>query len=218
MAATKSNESRVAYIYKESSPTPGNGTWHPIIGIASTVSDYTWTGTHTFNDYSVTFEEVVKAQGGVNNFADESARDAAIPSPDHGTVVFVRSVNGVNTANQVQYYSSATSKWINYSDTSFVAKTSDYTIALPDSGKTLTVSSSSAVAITIPANASVPFPIGTRIDVVALGSGAVSFTAAVGVTLNSKNSWLKLNGQYAGGTLIKIDATNAWLLVGDLKS
>jgi hypothetical protein len=218
MAATKSNESRVAYIYKESSPTPGNGTWHPIIGIASTVSDYTWTGTHTFNDQPVTFEEVIKAQGGVNNFADETARDAALPTPDHGTVAFVRSVNGVNTANQIQFYSAATSKWINYADTSFVAKTSDYTIALSDSGKTLTVNSSSSVAITIPANASVPFPIGTRIDVVALGSGAVSFSAAVGVTLNSKNSWLKLNGQYAGGTLIKIDATNAWLLVGDLKS
>jgi hypothetical protein len=217
MAATKSNQSRVAYIFKESSP-PGNGSWHPIIGIASTNADYTWTGTHTFNDQPVTFEEVVKAQGGVNNFADETARDAALPTPDHGTVAFVRSVNGVNTANQIQFYSAATSKWINYSDTSFVAKTSDYTIALSDSGKTLTVNSSSAVAITIPANASVPFPIGTRIDVVALGSGAVSFTAAVGVTLSSKNSWLKLNGQYAGGTLIKIDATNAWLLVGDLKS
>jgi hypothetical protein len=218
MAGTKSNDSRVAYIYKESSPTPGNGTWHPIVGIASTNSNYTWKGTHAFEDYSVTFEEVVKAQGGVNNFSDETARDAAIPTPDHGTVAFVRSVNGVNTANQIQFYSAATSKWINYSDTSFVSKTSDYTIALADSGKTLTVNSGSAVAITIPANATVPFPVGTRIDVVALGSGAVSFTAAVGVNLSSKNSWLKLNGQYAGGTLIKIDATNAWLLVGDLKS
>jgi hypothetical protein len=217
MAATKSNQSRVAYVFKESSPA-GNGSWHPIVGIASTNADYTWTGTHVFNDYPVTFEEVLKAQGGVNNFADETARDAAIPAPDHGTVAFVRSVNGVNTSNQIQFYSAVTSAWVNYTDTSFVAKTSAYTVALSDSGKTITVNSSSAVAITIPANATVPFPIGTRIDVVTLGSGAVSFTAAAGVTLNSKNAWLKLNGQFSGGTLIKIDATNAWLLVGDLKS
>jgi hypothetical protein len=216
MAATKSNQSRVAYVFKESTPA-GNGSWHPIIGIASTNADYTWTGTHTFNDQQVTFEEVVKAQGGVNNFETESARDAAIPSPDHGTVAFVKTVNGVNTANQIQYYSSATSKWVNYADTSFVPKTSDYTIALPDSSKTITVNSGSTVTITVPTNTSVPFAIGTKIDFVGLGSGTVAFGVASGVTLNSKNSWLKLNAQYSGATLIKID-TNTWVLIGDLKS
>ena len=216
MPATKSNQSRVAYVFKESTPA-GNGSWHPIIGIASTNADYTWTGTHTFNDQQVTFEEVVKAQGGVNNFETESARDAAIPSPDHGTVAFVKTVNGVNTANQIQYYSSATSKWVNYADTSFVPKTSDYTIALPDSSKTITVNSGSTVTITVPTNTSVPFAIGTKIDFVGLGSGTVAFGVASGVTLNSKNSWLKLNAQYSGATLIKID-TNTWVLIGDLKS
>jgi hypothetical protein len=216
MPATKSNQSRVAYVFKESTPA-GNGSWHPIIGIASTNADYTWTGTHTFNDQQVTFEEVVKAQGGVNNFETESARDAAIPSPDHGTVAFVKTVNGVSTANQIQYYSSVTSKWVNYADTSFVPKTSDYTIALPDSSKTITVNSGSTVTITVPTNTSVPFAIGTKIDFVGLGSGTVAFGIASGVTLNSKNSWRKLNAQYSGATLIKID-TNTWVLIGDLKS
>ena len=95
MAKTKSNESKVAYIYKESSPA-GNGVWYPIIGIASTSADYTWTGTHVFNDNPVTFEEVVKAQGGVNNFETESARDLAIPTPIHGTVAFVKTVKNIN--------------------------------------------------------------------------------------------------------------------------
>lgn len=217
MAATKSNESRVAYIYKESSPVPGNGTWHPIIGIASTVSDYTWTGTHTFNDQPVTFEEVVKAQGGVNNFADETARNAAIPSPDHGTVAFVRSINGVNNSNQIQFYSAVSSTWVNYADTSFIPKTSDYTIALPDSGKTITINSSSTVTLTIPANATVGFAIGTRLDVIGIGSGTVAIAPATNVTLNSKNSWRKLNAQYSGATIMKID-TNTWVLIGDLKS
>lgn len=216
MPATKSNQSRVAYVFQESTPA-GNGSWHPIIGIASTNADYTWTGTHTFNDQSVTFEEVLKAQGGVNNFETETARDTAIPTPDHGTVAFVRTVNGVNTANQIQYYSSVTSKWVNYADTSLVAKTSDYTIALPDSSKTITVNSSSTVTITVPTNTAVPFAIGTKIDFVGLGSGTVAFVASSGATINSKNSWLKLNAQYSGATIMKID-TNTWVLIGDLKS
>lgn len=216
MAATKSNQSKVAYIFKESSP-PGNGSWHPIIGIASTNSNYTWTGTHVFNDNPVTFEEVVKAQGGVNNFADETARDAALPTPDHGTVAFVRSVNGVNNSNQIQFYSAVSSTWVHYADASFIAKTSDYTIALSDSGKTITVNSGSTVVITIPSNGSVPFAIGTRIDVVGFGSGTVEFGTSSGVTLNSKNSWKKLNSQYSGATLMKTD-TNVWVLIGDLKS
>lgn len=216
MAASKSSDSRVAYIFKESSPA-GNGSWHPIIGIASTQANYTWTGTHVFNDNPVTFEEVVKAQGGVNNFETETARDAAIPSPDHGTVAFVKTVNGVSNANQIQYYSTATNTWVNYADASFVAKTSDYTIALSDSSKTITVNSGSTVTITVPANSTVPFAIGTKIDFVGLGSGTVAFGGANGVTLSSKNSWLKLNAQYSAGTLLKIDI-NTWVLIGDLKS
>ncbi len=217
MAATKSNESKVAYIFKESSPA-GNGVWYPITGIASTSADYTWTGTHEFNNNPVTFEEVVKAQGGVNNFNTESDRDTALGStPPHGTVAFVKTVNGDSTANQIQYYSATTSAWVNYADASFVAKTSNYTIALSDSGKTITINSGSTVTITIPANATVPFPIGTKIDFITIGSGTSQFGAASGATINSKNSWLKLNAQYSGATIIKID-TNTWVLIGDLKS
>lgn len=217
MAGTKSNDSRVAYIYKESSPIPGNGTWHPIIGIASTNSNYNWKGTHSFEDYSVTFEEVVKAQGGVNNFANESDRNSAIPAPDHGTVAFVRSVNGVNNSNQIQFYSDVTSTWVNYTDTSFIPKTSDYTIGLSDSGKTITINSSSTATLTIPANATTSFAVGTKIDIIGIGSGTVAIAPATNVTINSKNTWKKLNSQYSGATIMKID-TNTWVLIGDLKA
>lgn len=216
MTASKSNQSKVAYIFKESSP-PGNGSWYPIIGIASTAANYTWTGTHTFNTNPVSFEQVIKAQAGVNNFDTETDRDAAIPSPVHGIVAFVKTVNGVSNANQLQYYSSVTSTWVNYADTSFVAKTSDYTIALADSGKTITVNSGSTVTITVPTNAAVPFPLGTRIDIIGIGSGTVDFGVSSGVTLNSKNTWKKLNTQYSAAGLVKVD-TNTWILIGDLKS
>jgi hypothetical protein len=213
MAATKSNESRVAYIFKESTP-PGNGTWHPVVGIASTLADYTWTGTHVFNDQPVTFEEVVKAQGGVNNFTDASARDAAIPSPDHGTVAFVKNIGG-NIVNQIQYYSANAGAWVNYSDTSYANISSNATLELFHAGKTVNVTA--AATITLPAYADVPLASGTRIDFIRTGSGDVTFATASGVTLNSKNSWLKIGSQYSGATALKV-GQNAWVLVGDLKA
>ncbi len=219
MPATKSNESRVAYIYKESydqsgSPT-GNGTWYPIIGIASTSSDYTWKGTHVFNDKSVTFEEVVKAQGGVNNFNDVASRDAAFPvAPDHGTVAFVKNVGG-NIVNQIQYYSANADAWVNYADTSYSVISSNSTISDFHSGKTVQVTA--AATITLPANAEVALPSGTRIDFVRLGAGEVTFAAGNGATVNSKNSWLRINAQYSAASALKV-GLNAWVLIGDLKS
>jgi hypothetical protein len=132
-------------------------------------------------------------------------------------VAFVKTVNGVTTANQIQYYSSASNTWVNYYDTSFVTKTSDYTLGISDSGKTVIVNSGSAVTITIPLNATVGFAVGTKIDIIGIGSGTVSIATVSNVTLNSKNSWKKLNSQYSGATIIKTD-TNTWILIGDLKS
>ena len=207
MPATKSGESRVAYIYKD-------GTWYPMVGIASTTSNYTWTGTHIFNDNPVTFEEVIKAQGGVNNFNTTADRDAALPTPDHGTVAFVKTIGG-NIVNQIQYYSTNASAWINYADTSYSVISSNAPLELFHAGKTITVTG--AATITLPAYADVPLPSGTRIDFIRTGSGEVTFAAASGVTLNSKNSWLRINAQYSAASVLKT-GQNSWVLVGDLKS
>jgi hypothetical protein len=208
-APTKSNQSKVSYIY-----SAADNAWYPMIGIASTTADYTWSGTHAFNSHPVTFEQVIKAKAGINNFETTTARDAALLSPAHGTVAFIKNVNST-VVNQIQYYSTETNSWVNYTDASFASVSSNYTLGLSDSGKMINVSA--AATITIPANTSIPFAVGTRIDFIRTGSGDVIFAAASGVTINSKNSWTKLNSQYSGGTIVKLD-TNTWILIGDLKS
>lgn len=220
MATTKGTSPKIAYIYKESSPTPGSGTWHPIVGIASTAANYTWTGTHTFNDYSVTFEEVLTAQAGVNNFLDETARDAAIPTPDYGTVVFVKQTNAGAVINQIQYWDGTI--WRNYAGYTTIADATDsFSIGLSHVGKTVTLTKSTALTVTVPTNATVAFPVGARIDFVQAGAGQASFAAASGVTINSKgsdgtgNGNKKISARYSGATLIK-KATDEWLLIGDL--
>jgi hypothetical protein len=94
------------------------------------------------------------------------------------------------------------------------AVTASYTLVLGDAGKLVTVSSSSSATVTVPANASVAFPVGTHIDIARLGVGAVTVDGDAGVTVNSTPG-RRLRAAYSTGTLIKL-GTNTWLLVGDL--
>jgi len=92
-----------------------------------------------------------------------------------------------------------------------------YTAVLTDDGKLVTMSNASANTITIPPNSGVAFGIGTQINIAQLGAGATTIVAGAGVTLNSDGAKLKLNGQYAVATCVKID-TNTWFVVGNLKA
>lgn len=205
-----SSVSKVGFIYNADTST-----WHPLAGAANTSTDYSWTGQHNFaND--VTFADVLNAKAGINNFQTPTLRDAAIPSPTTGTVVFLRQDGSGNTINQIQYYSAA-GAWVNYIDAQLVAKTANYVLALHDSGKTITMNSSSAVTVTVPTNDTAAFPVGTVITVIQTGTGATSFVQASGVTIRSKNSYKVLNTQYSGAQLVKLE-TDIWVLLGDLKA
>ncbi len=92
-----------------------------------------------------------------------------------------------------------------------------YTLVLADSGKMITSSNGSAQTITVPANSSVAFPVGTQVLITAIGSGVVSIAAAGGVTIRSADSALKLRTQYSTASLIKV-ATDEWYLAGDLST
>lgn len=96
-----------------------------------------------------------------------------------------------------------------------VSVLSSKTLGLSDAGTMQQVSSSSARTITIPANASVAFPVGTEIEIVRYGTGSVTVTAAGGVTLVSANSLVSLSSQYACAALKKLTA-DTWLLTGAL--
>ena len=91
-----------------------------------------------------------------------------------------------------------------------------YTLVLTDANKLVTLTNASAIAMTVPPNASVAFPTGTQIDLAQRGAGAVTVTAGAGVTINTHaNDTLVMNGQYAYAVLSKI-GTNEWDLFGNL--
>lgn len=92
-----------------------------------------------------------------------------------------------------------------------------YTLALTDQVKLVSCSNASAFTLTVPPNSSVAFATGSQIIVYQAGAGQVTLTAGAGVTINSNGAKLKLTGQYAVATLIKID-TNTWVAAGNLSA
>jgi hypothetical protein len=91
------------------------------------------------------------------------------------------------------------------------------TLSTNDATNAFVFSSNSSITVTIPTNTDQPFLIGQTLIFFQNGTGVVTFSAASGVTLRSKSSYVKTAGQYSEARLIKI-ATNEWLLSGDLSS
>jgi hypothetical protein len=98
---------------------------------------------------------------------------------------------------------------------SITSVTSNYTLVLSDAGKLIAANhASTSINITVPAGASVNFPLGTHIDVARLGAATVTVVGDPGVTVNATPG-RTLRAQYSAGTLIEV-AADTWLFVGDL--
>jgi len=78
-----------------------------------------------------------------------------------------------------------------------------YTFALTDGGKMVTGSNSSPTTFTVPTNSSIGFPIGTRIDVLQIGTGKITIANSVGVILLSQGGNKTIKEQYVACTLWK---------------
>jgi len=90
-----------------------------------------------------------------------------------------------------------------------------YTFATSDAGKFVNFTASAAVTATVPTNASVAFPTGSLINILQLGAGEVTVSAASGVTVSAPDSATKLAAQYAAAQLLKT-ATDEWVLIGNI--
>lgn len=104
-----------------------------------------------------------------------------------------------------------------YAKTPINAQTgTSYTPGLSDAGKLITLDNAGAIAVTIPANASVAYDVGTSLKFAGIGAGTVTITGATGVSINgSSGGSVVLDGQWAGVELTKL-GTNSWLAVGKL--
>ena len=84
--------------------------------------------------------------------------------------------------------------------------------------KLVTYANAGSIAVTIPLNSSVAFPVGTSINIAQTGAGQVTVAGESGVTIRSTGATAttpKTRAQYSAITCIKI-ATDEWLCVGDI--
>jgi hypothetical protein len=96
------------------------------------------------------------------------------------------------------------------------SRTTNYTLAIADDGIIIETNSTSSIAITVPADSTTNFPIGTRITIIRVNTGAASVVGALGVTVNATPG-LNLRAQWSAATLLK-RAANTWVLMGDLSA
>lgn len=96
--------------------------------------------------------------------------------------------------------------------TRVVTGTTD-TLVLADAGKVVEFSNASATTVTVPTEASVAYPVGTRIDLLQTGAGQVTVVGN-GFTVNGTGT--KLRTTWSSATLLKRSGTNNWVLIGDI--
>lgn len=93
-----------------------------------------------------------------------------------------------------------------------------YTTVLADNGKLVTLTNASAIAVTIPPNASVAYPVGAQINLAQLGAGQVTVSGGSGVTVVSTGATAsapKARVQYSTLTAVQTSTDN-WLIMGDI--
>jgi hypothetical protein len=93
-----------------------------------------------------------------------------------------------------------------------------YTTVLADNGKLTTLTNASAIAVTIPPNSSVAYPVGAQINLAQLGAGQVTVSGGSGVTVVSTGATAaspKARAQYSTLTAVQT-ATDNWLVMGDI--
>ena len=89
-------------------------------------------------------------------------------------------------------------------------KTGAYTLAATDTNDL--IQANGTFTITVPASI---FSAGSRVDLVNIGTGIVTFAAGAGMTLNSKDSALTIETQWAGATVFFTSASTA-ILIGEI--
>ena len=90
-----------------------------------------------------------------------------------------------------------------------------YGPVLTDAGLMITMSDAGANTITIPANATVAYPIGTQLHFMQVGAGATSIAIDTDTLNFAASRSLVLFEQFAVATALKLTVTS-WVLFGNL--
>ncbi len=229
------NNSDVQFWVQEVAGALGGQPTSPNVSV-ETAPTGTSTGALSYLDGVITYTPVIPAAAALSELTDvdltglgdadvlayDLASDTWLPGSAASSVAQLSDVNLNGLADEsILTYSTATSTWeaspidIAPSLVSFNNQTASYTLVITDKDKMVEFSSASGVTLSVPTNATVPFPVGTTITIMQAGAGQVTVAAISGVTLYYTPS-VKTRTLYSSATLVK-RATNLWYLMGDLE-
>ena len=176
-------------------------------------------------------------------FADATARTAAIAAPTEGMVTYLSVTNaleyydgsafvGVSNPGDITAVTAGTaltgggtSGAVTLNVDLAAVHTADFitdattarTLTSTDAGKTILFTSASATVVTV--DASTDFPVGTRVDIIADGAGAVTVTAdtatVAAAEVATTSGSFTIGAQYSAATLLCV-ATDEYRLIGNI--
>jgi hypothetical protein len=176
-------------------------------------------------------------------FADATARTAAIAAPTEGMVTYLSDTDaleyydgsafvGVSNPGDITAVTAGTALTGGgtsgavtldvdldaVNTTTFITDaTTARTLTSTDAGNTILFTSASAITITV--DASTDFAVGTRVDIIADGAGAVTVTAdtatVAGAETSTTSGSFTIGGQYSAATLLCV-ATDSYRLIGNI--
>lgn len=154
-------------------------------------------------------------------FANATARNAAIPTPDagmhtyraDGTVVEVYNGSAWVSANSVGGTITINATAVTNTLTSSTATA--YTVAAADQSTTLRFTAGSAVTVTV--GTATAFTAGQRVDILQDGAGTVTITAGSGVTLAGRGTAASSYtlSQYDAASLLCV-SSNTYRVIGNV--
>ena len=90
-----------------------------------------------------------------------------------------------------------------------------YTLAANDENAVLRFTNASAITVTLPSDADAGYPVGGGTEFHQKGTGAITFVAGTGATLEARGGLSETAGQFAIAGVRK-DEANTFVLTGDL--
>ena len=151
---------------------------------------------------------------GVNASGSQDTSGNATTATTAGTVTTAAqtAITSVGTLTDLTVASSG--KLVYYTNfRSFTGTNTD--TALTDAGEIILMNNGSANTYNITDNSTIAHPIGTSIMFFQQGAGQTTINKTGSTVIRSKDSMVKLTGQYSSAVATKI-ATDEWILVGDL--
>jgi len=194
------------------------GTQNDTLGRASWTANYTDAG----NVDHVWFDDSVNTWHFCADTTYKSAGNAVLVASEFtgkcsgnlsGTID-----SGVTAVTQAPFdfsNSVATTQYVDLADqiTNIITPGGNITLAFGNESSYIRMSFLSASTVTVPANATVAFNIGTEVHIRQANTGSVTFIEAAGVTINTAET-LALDKPHSTATLIKV-GTDEWDLIGD---